>query len=428
MDAAAENFLVQKYNMDRNKARAIISFYKSYQRDEPQIVGVPGIEQELTPEELQRLLGQQQAQTGTGSALREFEAPGVNPPGTSGPGDPVEAEGFWEKTEEWWEGTWPWSPMQLWNMATDPAWIVGMYTPATAYIGGRGLLATHGAGLPFKAAYPFRGIPTSHLWEASKQPDYARALQQWYASGRQGAAPTPPGGITQTTRVPGTIGRLARYLRPGQTPTTQTATQAAQQAAARVTQSGTRNIPGQLTPTQAAQIQRATIIGGRGATPGVGQTTAAEIETLIAQQEAIAAGRGTAGQGVTAQPGFWSRAGTAARALPGRIGSGITSGAAGLGAGLSAAAYGTAGSTLIGAAAPLAAIIGARAAGEILAPEYQAELSRQGYNELLRPYIPLLQRAPQTQEEWELQRAGSGFWSGLEQSLGELQAFTWPWE
>jgi len=238
MNAAAENFLIEKYKLDRNKAQTIIAFYK-YKN-----------QMDLTPEELELLQLQAQAQsqspgtqpptitTGTGSEISSFggvwdPAPQQEPP----------AEGFGEKFNEWWEGTKPWNVMQLWNMTTDPFWIAGMYTPTTAYIAARAGLSAYGAGLPLRTGaqslIPGRGLPIGNLWEASKNKPYARELQNWYARGGNNArffkgtgAPANP--TTNLYQPKGLWNRVGQFIRGAggarqtatstMTPTTQAAT------------------------------------------------------------------------------------------------------------------------------------------------------------------------------------------------------------
>lgn len=133
---------------------------------------------------------------------------------------------------------------------------------------------------------------------------------------------------------------------------------------------------------------------------------------------------------VQAQPGFWSRAGAGLRGT----GQSITSGVQGLreylfgGAGSLGAIYGLGASTAIGAAIPVVGIAGARLAGGALAPEWNAELSKQGYNEFIRPWFPTITAAPKTQEEWQLQQAAAPYWQGWAQAWNQLTSYSWPWE
>ena len=203
-----------------------------------------------------------------------------------------------------------------------------------------------------------------------------------------------------------------------------------------------------------------------GGTQIIGPGGTIGLRPSVASGQPLITGSGVSVGGQPAQPGFWSRTSTRIRgAIPSsrttappitrtvgttapatqtgfwsNLRSSITAGGRGIqnylfgggAAGGLGAIYAPAASTLIAAAIPLAGIIGARTVGGALAPEYHEELSRQGYNEWLRPYVPMLMPAASTpegrQQQFELTRASRPFWAGIEQAGRQLGAFTWPWE
>lgn len=418
--------------MDRTKARAIISFYRDATKDQPETISVPG---QLTPEQLallqeQQLQQQQLArQVAQEIALREVTSqltgrekttgtlPQTRAGGTSAPTGTEEQQeqGWYEKAQEWWKGTWPWSPFQAWNFITDPFWIWGMST-LPAYAASRMWLPAIEAGTAGPAQKATWGV--------------LQRVGNWSPAGIMERI-----GILKPETVPNVI---TRFSGQGTTNITQPSTG----NLGTIVQTGTGNYPGSLTPTQSMQLQRAAYYGS--------EPTAAEIEALIAQQEGRATpeqlqlitgntGRATAaelealiaqqeGRATTTQPGFWSRIGQSITASGSNLRNYLLGGGAAGGLG---AIYAPAASTAIGAAIPLVGTIAARVAGEYAAPAWNRELSRQGYSELIRPWFPMGPTqlgGPRTQEEFQLQAAGNEYWSGLEQAWNQLIHFQWPWE
>ncbi len=415
MSDAAVDFLVKAYNIDENKAIAIISFYRAWIDQE--FATVPGT---LTEEELLLLQQQQQGLPQVPgeqiqvSVPQSFGVGGQRPP----PLTPEEAE----KEQSWWEAVSPWGYMQVWQTAEPfiwPASIVGSGAGAL-YYGARGRGA-YEAGLPLRAATPsgrllgriLKGVPTRQLIHAKAVPELAERLARWYSTGRQGVQPT----LTRQAL------RQAQYL----------GTTTGRNLLSQVTELGLpQRAVTQLTekeileafrdPQYRTALQEWYRTGGTAASkPISSEITFARRTTqplIMRPTHQPLLGTRAIQQSQQTQPGFWSRAGQSIRAIPsritpGRIGAG---GVGGLGI------YGLGASTAIGAAIPAAGIIGGRAAGEVLAPEWNAELSRQGHNEWIRPWFPIITRAAQSQEEWDLQLAAIPYWQGWNQAWNQLTA------
>ena len=475
MSETAVQFLVERYNIDEGKARSFIHLYKTINKDQvapPSTVGV------LTPEELLELQQRQQTLT-TGALPPTPERIQVSVPqsfraGGTVPGGPTQTPG--EEEESWWEAVWPWGYMQLWQTIEPAVWAASIL--GSSYYGGRAL-ATPQLGLPFRAAAPSYRVPLlgrvtqgatpTELLAARGNPQFGEALAQYYEGGRVGPRPTiTPEQIRQSRLLssPGGRNLLERVVNLG----------LPQSAVTQLTEA--EIIEAEAEPLYARELENWYRQGAnpmrRPISPNVTYAPRTTQPLVTTQTPSPLLGTRTTTTTPTtrtpaSQPGFWSRTGTRIRgAIPSRTAGVPTTGTIGTttstttpaaqtgfwnnlrgsitaggrnlsqylfgggAAGGLGAIYAPAASTLIAAAIPLAGIIGARTVGGALAPEYHEELSRQGYNEWIRPYVPILTPAASTpegrQQQFELTRASRPFWAGIEQAGRQLGAFTWPWE